>query len=365
MPVELYVGQAASGKTTFCVEEALRAARGLAQCPWVVVPGLLQEASWRRRLAARGQGALGVRVGTFYRLYAACLTGAGVAHTHIGDAVQYRLLRVLLDRVPLEHLGSLRNRPGFVSALQSLVGALRASLVDAAAFRSGVGNIGATPRLRDLAAIYSAYEEYLALNAWEDDEGLGWAALRAAQDGAGAVGLGETLVVADGFDALTPLEATFLRQLGDAGVRVVVAVTSAPESAAGLLGDRPNLRLQELEEMLGTSARYTPRHAADGQPAGPAGALGHLRRFFFSAGSAPAPDPHETLVMIEAPDRAAEVRVALRWLKSELLRAPNRPDDLCLLARNLDAYRATIVQIAEEYRLPIRLAGGLPLKDNP
>lgn len=365
MPVELYVGQAASGKTTFCVEEALRAARGLAQTPWIVVPGPLQEASWRRRLAGRGQGALGVRVGTFYRLYAACLTRAGVAHTHIGDAVQYRLLRVLLDRVPLEHLGGLRNRPGFVSALQSLVGALRASLVDGAAFRSGVDGIGATPRLRDLAAIYSAYEEYLALNAWEDDEGLGWAALRAAQDGADAVGLGETLVVADGFDALTPLEATFLRHLGSAGVRVVVAVTSVPESATGLLGDRPRLRLKELEEMLGTSAGRTPRRVADGQPTGPTGALGHLRRSFFSAGVTPEPDPQQTLVMMEAPDRAAEVRVALRWLKAELLRAPDRPEELCLLARNLDAYRATIVQIAEEYGIPIGVAGGLPLRDNP
>ncbi len=79
--------------------------------------------------------------------------------------------------------------------------------------------------------------------------------------------------------------------------------------------------------MLGTSAGRTPRRVADGQPTGPTGALGHLRRSFFSAGVTPEPDPQQTLVMMEAPDRAAEVRVALRWLKAELLRAPDRPEE--------------------------------------
>jgi RecB family exonuclease len=72
-----------------------------------------------------------------------------------------------------------------------------------------------------------------------------------------------------------------------------------------------------------------------------------------------------TLKLLAVPDRAAEVRAALRWLKRRLVHDKMRPGQVALLARSIPAYRPFITQIAAEFGLPIRLVDGLPLRANP
>ena len=69
--------------------------------------------------------------------------------------------------------------------------------------------------------------------------------------------------------------------------------------------------------------------------------------------------------LIEAPERAGEVRAALRWLKQRVLLDGCRPSEVALLARNVAPYRPFIQQTATEFGLPIRLVDGLPLRENP
>jgi len=52
-----------------------------------VVPTQLQVRPWRRRQAEAG-GALGVRVLTFDRLYAECLTAVGEVYTELSEPVE-------------------------------------------------------------------------------------------------------------------------------------------------------------------------------------------------------------------------------------------------------------------------------------
>ncbi len=369
MPVELYVGPAASGKTAWCLEVVRQAANGLQQTPRVVVPGSVQTDWWQRRLASLGSGVLGVRVGGFERLYREWLAPDGGGHAAIGDAVQYRLLRVLLDRTELATLGTLRTRPGFASALQVLLGELRSRREGGEDLADAVAAINGNGRLRDISTIHAAYLRYLAENEWEDDEGLGWRAVEAIRSAGRTHRIESSLVVADGFDALTPLQAACLAALSESGCRVVVALTTAPAQAANLLGDLPSRRIAEVEELLGTDARPLPAHApgcrALESGMRPTGALARLRSGLFAVGGEPAADPQATVTLIEAPDRAGEVRAALRWLKAELIRRPDRPEELALLARRLDPYRDVIVQVAGEYGLPLEVAGGLPLAGNP
>jgi hypothetical protein len=53
--------------------------------------------------------------------------------------------------------------------------------------------------------------------------------------------------------------------------------------------------------------------------------------------------------LVAAPDREAEVRVALRWFKTRLVRGGMKPGDVALLCRSIEPYRAFISQTAEEF----------------
>ena len=100
MPTHLYLAPAAAGKTAYVLQLALEAARGLAATPRIVVPTHLQARAARLRLAEMG-GAIGVRVLTFDGLYAEILNAAGEVYTELSDPVQFRLIRALLDALPL------------------------------------------------------------------------------------------------------------------------------------------------------------------------------------------------------------------------------------------------------------------------
>ena len=76
-------------------------------------------------------------------------------------------------------------------------------------------------------------------------------------------------------------------------------------------------------------------------------------------------DASGTVELIEAPERAGEVRAALRWLKQRIVFDGCRPGEVALLARNVAPYRPFIQQTAAEFGLPIRLVDGLPLRENP
>ncbi|HEC33257.1 MAG TPA: hypothetical protein ENI37_00890, partial [Chloroflexi bacterium] len=124
MTIELLLAPAGGGKTAYAIARirALRAAAPLAPV-CVVLPNFPQVAAFRRRLAHAG-GALGVEIGTFYRLYADILARAGVPAPRLFDPVQHRLLRAIVDRLcdegRLRHYAPLRDKPGFIRALRGL-----------------------------------------------------------------------------------------------------------------------------------------------------------------------------------------------------------------------------------------------------
>src|SRR5690606_10991180 len=102
MSRHLVLAPAASGKTAYMLHLARQTAGSLQHEVRVCVPTGLQAQSWRQRLAAAG-GSLGVHVLTFDRLVATCLNEAHEAYTELSPPVQYRLLRTVIDQLPLPH----------------------------------------------------------------------------------------------------------------------------------------------------------------------------------------------------------------------------------------------------------------------
>lgn len=359
MPTHLYLAPAAAGKTTYLLQEVRRATRNQPGVSRVIVSGALQAQAWRRRLAEIG-GGLGVRVQTFHELYCGCLNILGRAYIELTEPVQYRLLRLLVDTLPLEYYASLRNRPGFISLLQALTAELKAARIHPGDFQAAIATIGGEPRLAELSHIYTAYQDHLQSQNWADRAGLGWLAVEAvAQHRLPAEQLGQ-LIVVDGFDNFTQVQIEMLQALARQVDRLLMTLTGATDgSSRELVHRRFSKTRQRLEAALQLIAEPLPTPLVKRPPV-----LAHLEARLY----APTPasvDGSGTLTLIEAPDRAAEARAALRWLKARLVQDEYRPGEVALLARSVEPYRAFIAQIGAEFGLPLSFIAGQTLRSNP
>jgi len=359
MTASIYLAPAASGKTAYALRLAREASRGLRATPRVVVPTHLQARACRRRLAELG-GAMGVHVLTFDRLTDECLAAAGETYVELSDPVQFRLVRSLLDELPLTHYAPLRDRPGFVQVLQGLIGELKAAQVWPEALAAAVAELGGEPRLDELALIYAAYQAQLHARGWADRAGLGWLAVEALAERAPDVARDWSLLVVDGFDSFTPVQLALLATLGARAEHMVVTLTGALDARERALVHRRFTRTRrDLEERLGV--RAVPLPELDGRHAAP---LAHLESGMF-CGEGTQVDADGAVELVAAPDRAAEARAALRWLKARLVQDGLRPGEVALLARDVGPYRPFILQTAAEFGLPVRVTGGVPLRTNP
>ena len=360
MSVHLTIAPATAGKTAYALDLVRASAQGLHSIPRIVVPTYLQVRAIRRRLAQMG-GAIGVRVQPFARLYTECLNAAGEVYTKLSDPVQFRLIRAIIDELPLSHYAPLTDRPGFVQVLQGLIGELKAARVWPDAFEEAVAALGDEPRLHELAQIYAAYQHRLQTQRWADRTGLGWLAVEALGERAPDVATDWPLLIIDGFDSFTPVQLALLDVLRDRVGKLVITLTGTTDGSLRKMAHRRfNATRQQLEDRLAVQAEPLPaKHNRHATP------LAHLEKHLFE-NDAPQVDAAGSVELIAAPDRAGEVRAALRWLKARLLDGKGmRPAEVALLARDLTPYRPFIRQIAAEFGLPIRLVDGLPLRSNP
>ena len=367
MSVHIYLAPTATGKTTYVLNLVRDAAQGLRFTPRVVVPSYLQMRAWRRRLAEAG-GAIGVRLLTFDRLYAECLSAAGEVYTELSEPVQYRLIRAVVDELPLTHYAPLTDRPGFIQVLKELIGELKAARVWPETFTQATAALSEELRLRELAHVYAAYQKRLQDQGWADRAGLGWLAVEALEERAPDVARDWPLLVVDGFDNFTPVQLALLRVLvGRVGRMIVTLTGTADGSRRPFVHRRFDDTRRRLEETLDVEAASLPERVSHQAPA-----LAYLEANLFRSEAAQdfgelnrAVEGADTVDLIEAPDRAGEVRAALRWLKERLVEDGMCPGEVALLTRDVAPYRPFICQIADEFGLPIRLIDGLPLRKNP
>ena len=359
MSVHIYLAPAASGKTAYVLDLAREAARGLHHTPRVCVPTHIQIRSWRHRLAQNG-GAIGVRVLTFDGLYAECLGLAREAYTRLSDPVQYRLIRAIVDDVPLTHYAPLRDRPGFVRILRRLIGEWKAARIWPHELLEAISALGDEPRLRELAWVYAAYQERLQQQGWADRAGLGWLAVEALEERARKVARDWPLLVVDGFDNITSVQMDMLQVLAARVDRLIITLTGTTDGdERPLVHRRFRETCRRLEETLRVTAEPLPMCSSHHVPG-----LVHLGDNLYRS-TVEKVETGESIELLAAPDRAAEVREALRWLKERLIHDEMNPGDVALLARNLAPYQPFILQTAAEFGLPMRMLGGFRLQENP
>ena len=360
MPPRIILSPAGSGKTAYLLQSIrqVKAAEPLAPV-LVVVPNQLQAATFQRRLAAAG-GAMGVETLTFYNLYADILARAGQPIPALLDPVQVRLLRAIVDdlcgRGDMRYYAALRTRPGFILALRNAIQELKRARVFPEAFSAAVRGMG--QRLEELAAVYTAYQDWLQAQNWADLEGRGWLAAIALEERP-ALGTELRLLVVTGFDEFNPTQLGVLGQLAPRARETLITLTgdlARPQRPAHRRFQRALQALSVIDaqtEPLQTASFLAP-------------SLAHLETNLFETGPASAPLEEPLAVeFLEAQNRAAEARAALRWVKARLVRDGMALNEVVVLAHNLQPYRSFLEEVAAEFGLPLRIVGGLPLAQNP
>ncbi|MBE2237341.1 MAG: PD-(D/E)XK nuclease family protein [Caldilineaceae bacterium] len=357
MLTHLYTAPVAGGKSAWVVERVRAAAADLRAAPLVVVAAPRQAQALRNRLAAAG-GALGVGIVTFDEFFAAILQHAGSAHTELNGAARHRLLRVIVDALAatdeIPFYRELAARPGFLAALARLIVELKSAGIRPATFTQTLEALDAPPRLRELAAIYTRYTSLLTANGWTDRAGLGWLALDALA--ANTLLPAWSPIIVDGFDSFTAVQRAALAALARRAAPLTVLLTQptgAPIASPYRLFAET---ITQVATALETEAQPLPVIS----PASPLRAL--AEGLFAGANQVTLT---RAIHLLDAADRAGEVRAALRWLKERIVVDGCRPDELALLARNLTPYRDLVVQTAAEFGLPMHFAGKLPLRQNP
>lgn len=352
MPLNLLTAPAGAGKTAYMLEQlcALTAANPLAR-GLLILPSNAHVRAVRERLAANQTAQLGITLTEFGALYRDILDASGTAARVLTDTARYRLLRAVLRdhaaRGELAYFAPIADKPGLIEAVaQFIADAKRARLEP-----EKLDPSADSPRLRDLATIYAAYQTILQDRALADEEGIGWLALRELQgDAARYNDFG--YIAADGFDEFDATQAALLETLAARNPHVDLFLTCQDGRAAHARFARvrdqfPNAMRQELP------ARAPPRRAA----------LEHLERALFET-NAPRAACDDSIQLVAAADRLREVQAIAREVKQLMLQG-TRAQDIAVLFRSLETYQPLVREVFTAYGIPFRVRGGMSLASNP
>lgn len=366
MACQLLLAPAGHGKTAHCIARIRQVKKeNPLAAVWVILPNQPQVIAFRRRLAEAG-GAMAVQFGTFYAFYAEILARAGQPAPRLPEPVQHRLVLTLVHRLhrqgSLAHYAPLRAKPGFIIALRNLIQELKRARVWPETLPLAVEGVG--PRLKELAAIYDAYQRWLIDTGWADAEGQGWLA-KLALEGNPDLCNDLHLLVVDGFDEFNPTQLAVLKLLADRAAGTIVTLTGdAGGSGENELRPRAAFRrFARAHQALTTHLTLTPC-ALPPAPCSQPPSLRHLESALFE----PAPEKFPAggaVAFLEATNRNEEVRAALRWIKARLVRDHVPPHQVAVLARDIAPYRPFLKEAAAEFGLPLHLIGGMALDSNP
>jgi len=364
MPTEFLLASVGAGKTEVVQSRLLtfKKARPFDKV-WCLLATERQIYAFRQRLIQRPDALniyFNVEFFNFYPLYRHILELAGKPQRVLDHAARYRLLRLILAELEsdgeLELFGEIAGTPGLVRILADFIYELKQNLIDHRTF----GDAAQTAKDRDLARIYTRYQELLMRYDLVDREGEGWRALDELEDNhylARDVGL----LAVDGYDQFNKLQGQFLTLLAGRADDTLITLTTAPgrENTIGKRFQHALDRLIEYHREESVVYRINrPLETGGSRPPSLRNLIDHI----FQPGSARGAAGQAAL-LLEAPDPAGEVGIALRRVKALIL-AGVVPDDILIAVRDWPRYAPYAEAQARAYGLPVSLDTGSSLEEN-
>jgi ATP-dependent helicase/DNAse subunit B len=337
---------------------------------WALLATERQMVDFRQRLYGQFPGStlFNIEFFNFYTLYRQILAMAGSRHHRVDEVVRDGLLRHILEALSaagaLPILSPIAGAPGLIRAVGELIYELKQNLVspdvmDAAAARM-------PPKLRELAAVYRAYQERLVTSDIVDREGEGWLALDVLHDPDWA-GLASDvdLLVVDGYDQFTVVQARLLAALSVRVKDTLITLTETDPARAATIGrrfERARRRLDEEFDREGVDLQV--QTLADSSDEYRHNALRHLSAHLMRHGAPKMAGADGAIQLIEAPDARREAQAVMKRIKRQLLDGVH-PERIMIALREYQKYAPLIAEVARAYGVPLLLHYGDPIRTNP
>jgi len=356
MPTTVHLAPVGAGKTEFALNRLLQFVHDEQQPflqVWVLLATRRQEVTFRQRLVElqdEHRVYFNVEFFNFYKLNARLLNIAGKPPRKIQSSARISILRTIvadmLENDELSYFHKIANTPGFIAVLADLIDELKQNSVYPEVFEAGAQ----TDKDIELAKIYHRYQDTLIDNTLVDLEGEGWLALATLEDNP-HIAQGVDLLLVDGYDQFTPVQAQLLAELSHTIPNVDITLTTIPDRGADY-ARRFSRALDRIEQAhteaqvdfqpTYLSREHIQRHAD-------LDTLG--QRIFQSEADQPDSD---AIKLIEMPTPAEEVMAVLRAVKQQLS-DEIRPDDILIALRDWTRYEAFFESYQSLYQLPLLL----------
>lgn len=292
----------------------------------------------------------------------------------LAAAQQRLLLEEVVQEVhrwdELRHFRRVLETRGFSSGLRDLIAELKrlgirpGRFAQAAYARGYDGDAPArtirgraiSSKDRECARLYARYEKRLELQRLLDVEGRpGYAARLLRERGLPPCFRRVRAVFLAGFSDFSPAQFDVVALLARHVSELWVAL---PDEEGDLRSD-----LFATARATATSLAtlgVAVDHWVEGEDARPAGLRHVAAQLFRPLRQVESAATADGLRAIEAPGRLGESRLVVRAVK-ELLDSGTRPDDVLLVARDLDEYADLLAEVAGEYGVPLDVEGTEPL----
>ena len=359
MTLTLITGPAKCGKTAAAVDtilsyqplEAAEAVRYVVPTTEAArqVEELLMERTGR-------PGILGNVVTTFFGLAGELISGKGLAGKLISDIQKELTLHRLVETAQPVYLKESAEFPGFIAALDQIIGELKISLVKPEDLRAALESAkaglpeAAVSKISELADLYERYQtEILLANDLHDREGLMWRALDILKNEPS----GLRHVVFDGFEQMNAVEREFLTVLAGKVPEATVALTYEA-GRDEVFGAITPIRQFVLD--LGATELVLERRTGDDTD------LAHLEKHLFGDGAGRREAGDGTVTVVEGCDRAMEIEIAALEIRRLVFEAGYSLSDIVLTARDIDGYRELVDRVLADHDIPVK-EGKRPLAE--
>ncbi len=321
---------------------------------WILLATRRQELSFRQRLIESDSSIpiyFNIEFFNFYTLNTRLLKIAGTPVRRLNSLTRHNLLRSLLAEMlaqgQLNTFHRIAETRGLVSVLADLIDELKQHSVDVDDFSAAARSA----KDSEIAAIYRRYQDTLRQSDLADLEGEGWLALATLRKRI-AIAADVDLLLVDGYDQFTPVQAQLLAELSRSIHQVHITLTSLPAEQAGTLSSRSVLardRLIDTYDNAGIDLRLRP---VDELPGVRHRDLEQLGQKIFR--HLPAEGSSDAIQLIAMPDPAEEVKAVLRAVKRLLLKGA-LADDILIALRDWQRYATYFESGRREYGLPLLL----------
>lgn len=371
MTAALVQARVGAGKTQIAQARilALKRESPLAKV-WVLLATERQMVDFRQRLTDQlpSLTLFNIEFFNFYTLHRHILAMAGSRHHRVDEIVRDGLLRHVLETLSaagaLPILSPIASAPGLIRAIGDLIYELKQNLVSPEAMGAAAARM--SPKVRELAAVYRAYQGQLIAADIVDREGEGWLALDVLHDPDWA-GLASDvdLLVVDGYDQFTVVQAQVLAALSVRVTDTLITLTETDPARAATIGrrfERARRRLDEEFDREGVDLHVET--LADSADAHRHSALRHLSAHLMQHGASKMASADGAIHLIEAPDARREPQAVMKQIKRRLLDGVH-PERILIALREYPKYAPLIAEAARAYGVPLLLHYGDPIRTNP